>query len=106
MKYPIGIQNFEKIRREGYVYVDKTEMIYRLVNEGSYYFLSRPRRFGKSLLISTLEAYLSGNKELFKDLAIERLEQDWTKYPILHLDLNNQRYNTVESLNEILDLNL
>ena len=58
MKYPIGIQNFEKIRREGYVYVDKTEMIYRLVNEGSYYFLSRPRRFGKSLLISTLEAYL------------------------------------------------
>ena len=76
MKYPIGIQNFEKIRREGYVYVDKTEMIYRLVNEGSYYFLSRPRRFGKSLLISTLEAYLSGNKELFKDLAIERLEQE------------------------------
>ncbi len=77
-----------------------------MVDEGRYYFLSRPRRFGKSLLISTLEAYLSGKKELFKGLAIEQLEQDWTEYPILHLDLNNQRYNTVESLNEILDLNL
>ena len=106
MKYPIGIQNFESIRNDGYVYVDKTALIYRLVDEGRYYFLSRPRRFGKSLLISTLEAYLSGKKELFKGLAIERLEQDWTEYPILHLDLNNQRYNTVESLNEILDLNL
>ena len=106
MKYPIGIQNFEKIRREGFVYVDKTALIYKLVNEGNYYFLSRPRRFGKSLLISTLEAYLSGKKELFDGLTIERLEKDWTEYPILHLDLNNQRYNTVESLNEILDLNL
>ena len=106
MKYPIGIQNFESIRNDGYVYVDKTALIYRLVDEGRYYFLSRPRRFGKSLLISTLEAYLSGKKELFKGLAIEQLEQDWTEYPILHLDLNNQRYNTVESLNEILDLNL
>ena len=106
MKYPIGIQNFESIRNDGYVYVDKTALIYRLVDEGRYYFLSRPRRFGKSLLISTLEAYLSGKKELFKGLAIEQLEKDWTEYPILHLDLNNQRYNTVESLNEILDLNL
>ena len=106
MKYPIGIQNFVSIRNDGYVYVDKTALIYRLVDEGRYYFLSRPRRFGKSLLISTLEAYLSGKKELFKGLAIEQLEQDWTEYPILHLDLNNQRYNTVESLNEILDLNL
>ncbi|HCC87300.1 MAG TPA: AAA family ATPase [Prevotella sp.] len=106
MKYPIGIQNFESLRNDGYVYVDKTALIYRLVDEGRYYFLSRPRRFGKSLLISTLEAYLSGKKELFKGLAIEQLEQDWTEYPILHLDLNNQRYNTVESLNEILDLNL
>lgn len=106
MKYPIGIQNFEKIIREGYVYVDKTALLYQLVREGSYYFLSRPRRFGKSLLISTLEAYLSGKKELFQGLAIEKLEKDWDSYPILHLDLNNQRYDSPESLNEILDLNL
>lgn len=106
MKYPIGIQNFEKIRHEGYVYVDKTSLIYKLVNEGSYYFLSRPRRFGKSLLLSSLAAYLSGKRELFQGLALERLEKDWTQYPILYLDLNNQRYDSVESLNEILDLNL
>ena len=73
MKYPIGIQNFESLRNDGYVYVDKTALIYRLVNEGRYYFLSRPRRFGKSLLISTLDAYLSGKKELFKGLTIEHL---------------------------------
>ncbi len=103
MKYPIGIQNFEKIRREGYVYVDKTEQIYRLVNEGSYYFLSRPRRFGKSLLISTLDAYLSGKKELFKGLAIEQLEKDWTEYLVLHLDLNVGEYKTEESLYDKLD---
>jgi hypothetical protein len=106
MKYPIGIQNFESLRMDGYVYVDKTDLIYKLVNEGRYYFLSRPRRFGKSLLISTLDAYLSGKRELFKGLALEQLEKDWTKYPILHLDLNNQRYDSVESLNQILDLNL
>lgn len=76
MKYPIGIQNFESLRNDGYVYVDKTALIYRLVNEGRYYFLHRPRRFGKSLLISTLDAYLSGKKELFKGLAMEKLEKD------------------------------
>ena len=103
MKYPIGIQNFEKIRREGFVYVDKTALIYKLVDEGSYYFLSRPRRFGKSLLISTLEAYLSGKKELFKGLAIEQLEKDWTEYLIFHLDLNVGEYKTEESLYEKLD---
>ena len=103
MKYPIGIQNFEKIRREGFVYVDKTALIYKLVNEGNYYFLSRPRRFGKSLLISTLEAYLSGKKELFKGLAIEELEKDWTEYLIFHLDLNVGEYKTEESLYEKLD---
>ena len=103
MKYPIGIQNFEKIRREGYVYVDKTALVYKLVNEGCYYFLSRPRRFGKSLLISTLEAYLSGKKELFKGLAIEELEKDWTEYLIFHLDLNVGEYKTEESLYEKLD---
>ena len=74
--YPIGIQNFEKIRREGYLYIDKTELVYRLAKTGSYYFLSRPRRFGKSLLISTLEAYFQGKKELFEGLAMERLEKE------------------------------
>ena len=103
MKYPIGIQNFESLRNDGYVYVDKTALIYRLVDEGRYYFLSRPRRFGKSLLISTLEAYLSGKKELFKGLAIEQLEKDWTEYLIFHLDLNVGEYKTEASLYEKLD---
>ena len=88
--YPIGIQNFEKIRRDGYFYVDKTALVYQLAKSGSYYFLSRPRRFGKSLLLSTLEAYFEGKKELFAGLAIEQLEKDWARYPILHLDLNTQ----------------
>ena len=71
--YPIGIQNFEKLRKDGYVYVDKTAWVHRLVTTGSYYFLSRPRRFGKSLLISTLEAYFLGKRELFKGMAIEQV---------------------------------
>ena len=71
--YPIGIQNFEKLRKDGYVYVDKTAWVHRLVTTGSYYFLSRPRRFGKSLLISTLEAYFLGKRELLKGLAIEQV---------------------------------
>ena len=74
MKYPIGIQNFEKIRREGYVYVDKTALMYKMVSEGSYYFLSRPRRFGKSLLSTTLKSYFEGRKDLFEGLAIAVLE--------------------------------
>ena len=101
--YPIGIQNFEKIRREGYLYIDKTALVCRLVKTGSYYFLSRPRRFGKSLLISTLEAYFQGKKDLFRGLAMEELEKDWIKYPILHLDLNTEKYDTPESLDRILN---
>ena len=101
--YPIGIQNFEKIREDGYFYVDKTAWIYQLVKTGSYYFLSRPRRFGKSLLISTLEAYFQGKKELFEGLAMEKLEKDWIKYPILHIDLNTQKYDTPESLEDKLN---
>lgn len=104
MKYPIGIQNFESLRMDGYVYVDKTDLIYKLVNEGRYYFLSRPRRFGKSLLLSTIEAYLSGKRDLFKGLALEQLEKDWTAYPIMHLDLNTDRYNTVDVLKDRLNL--
>ena len=99
--YPIGIQNFESLRNDGYLYVDKTRLIYQLVKTGRYYFLSRPRRFGKSLLISTLEAYYQGKKELFEGLAIEQLEKDWIKHPILHLDLNIEKYDTPESLDHI-----
>ena len=104
--YPIGIQNFESLRKDGYFYVDKTRLINQLVKTGRYYFLSRPRRFGKSLLISTLEAYYQGKKELFEGLAIEQLEKDWIKHPILHLDLNNEKYDTPESLDGILNDNL
>ena len=98
MLYPIGIQNFEKIRKEGYTYVDKTALIHRLVTTGTYYFLSRPRRFGKSLLISTMEAYFKGKKELFEGLAMEQLEKDWTEYPVLHLDLNGKEYDSPQAL--------
>lgn len=92
MKYPIGIQSFEQIIEDGYVYIDKTSLIYKLTHEGSVYFLSRPRRFGKSLLISTLAAYFGGRKELFKRLAIINLEKDWFQYPIFRIDFNGGDY--------------
>ena len=101
--YPIGVQDFEKIRQGGYFYIDKTALVYQLIKTGSYYFLSRPRRFGKSLLLSTIEAYFQGKKELFAGLAMEKLEQQWTKYPVLHLDLNIGKYDTPESLNVMLN---
>ena len=104
--YPIGIQNFESLRLDGYFYIDKTALIYQLVKSGRYYFLSRPRRFGKSLLISTLEAYFQGKKELFQGLAMEKLEKDWTKYPILHIDLNTQKYDSPQSLESKLNRTL
>ena len=103
---PIGIQSFEDIRRGEYIYVDKTALMYQLVTRGKPYFLSRPRRFGKSLLISTLEAYFLGKKELFKGLAIEQLEQDWIAYPVLHLDLNAEKYDSPEALIAILERHL
>ena len=101
--YPVGIQNFEKLRKEGYYYVDKTAQMHRLVTTGNYYFLSRPRRFGKSLLFSTLEAYFQGKRELFGGLAVYDIEKEWESYPILHLDLNTQKYDTAESLDDILN---
>ena len=104
--YPIGIQNFEKIRVDGYFYVDKTALIYQMVKTGGYYFLSRPRRFGKSLLISTLEAYFSGKKELFEGLAMEKLEKDWIKYPVIHLNLNAKKFDTVDDLIRLVDRQL
>ena len=106
MLYPIGIQNFEKIRKEGYTYVDKTALIHRLATTGTYYFLSRPRRFGKSLLVSTMEAYFKGKKELFNGLAMEGLEKDWVEYPVLHIDLNIGRYIEPKDLDVILHQHL
>ena len=102
-KLPIGIQSFEKIRNGNYLYVDKTELVYRLAVSEIPYFLSRPRRFGKSLLISTLDAYFQGRKELFQGLAIEKLEHDWFTYPVLHLDLNARKYETEADLEAILN---
>ena len=104
--YPIGVQNFESLRKDDYFYIDKTALVYQLARTGRYYFLSRPRRFGKSLLISTLEAYFQGKKELFEGLAIETLEKDWIKHPILHLDLNIEKYDVPESLDNILEKSL
>lgn len=101
--YPIGIQNFEDLRSNKYVYVDKTDLIYRLVSSGKYYFLSRPRRFGKSMLVSTLDAYFKGKRELFEGLAIEQLEKQWAEYPVIHIDFNGVSYNTPDSLEKVLD---
>lgn len=102
MKYPIGIQDFGKIRNDGYVYLDKTDLIYDLVHNGNIYFLSRPRRFGKSLLISTLECYFQGKKELFKGLAIEQLEKEWKQYPVFHLDFNGKDFTQAGELEKTL----
>lgn len=106
MKFPVGIQSFEKIIKGGFVYVDKTNLVYDLVSEGKIYFLSRPRRFGKSLLVSTLENYFLGKKELFKGLAIEHLETEWKTYPIFHLDFNGEDFLNVDALPNRLNLYL
>ena len=103
LKYPIGIQTFEKIRTENYVYVDKTRFVYDLVSRGQYYFLSRPRRFGKSLLLSTLDAFFRGRKDLFEGLYIYDQEVDWAEHPVFHLALNGQDYSSVESIDDTLN---
>ena len=103
MKYPIGIQSFEKIRESGFVYVDKTSLVYDLANSGTIYFLSRPRRFGKSLLVSTLENYFLGRKELFEGLAIDSLEKEWAAYPVFHLDFNGANFTAPQSLTQTLE---
>ncbi len=102
LKYPIGVQSFEKLRTDEYIYVDKTELIHKLVSNGSYYFLGRPRRFGKSLLISTIEAYFRGKRELFRGLAIDSLTDDWEPRPVIHIDLNASKYSDEDDLNEII----
>ena len=102
MKYPIGIQNFSEIIDGGYVYLDKTKLLYDLVHNGKIYFLSRPRRFGKSLLISTLECYFQGKEELFKGLAIEQLEKEWKQYPVFHIDFNGKNFTQAGELEKTL----
>ena len=97
--YPLGIQTFERIRKEDKLYIDKTEYVYRLTHtDGTYYFLSRPRRFGKSLLVTTLQSYFEGKKDLFKGLAIEQLEKEWTEYPVLHFDMSGGKHADKEKL--------
>lgn len=106
IKYPIGIQNFERLRSEDFLYIDKTQLIKKLVEDGCYYFLSRPRRFGKSLFLSTIQAYFEGKRELFKGLAIDSDQMDWEARPVLKLDLNAEKYDSVEALESILRDNL
>ena len=103
MKYPIGIQTFKNIRQEDFAYVDKTAQVYQLASKGTCYFLSRPRRFGKSLLLSTLKAFFQGKKELFEGLAISNMEKEWKRYPVLHIDLNTALYTTPEALTGLLE---
>ena len=101
--YPVGIQTFERIRKENKLYIDKTEYVYRMTHSGGcYFFLSRPRRFGKSLLVSTFESYFSGKKELFEGLAIEKLEQKWMEYPVLHFDMSGGKHMEKEQLEDYL----
>ena len=109
-KLPIGIQSFEDLRANNYLYVDKTEFVYNLVHTGKVYFLSRPRRFGKSLFISTLKAYFEGKKELFSGLKIEELEKDnpdaWKSYPVIYLNFAQNNFSKENFLNECINLQL
>ena len=101
--YPVGIQTFERIRKEDKLYIDKTEYVYRMTHTGGcYFFLSRPRRFGKSLLVSTLHSYFEGKKNLFKGLAIEKLEKEWTEYPVLHFSMASGKHMETEQLQRYL----
>ena len=104
MKYPIGVQDFEGLIKDGYVYVDKTDLVYRLVNDGKIYFLSRPRRFGKSLLVSTLKHYFLGHRELFKGLAIDGLETEWNEYPVFHLSFGGVNFSNSSAIDESLSM--
>ena len=103
MKYPIGIQSFDKIIEDGFLYIDKTDLVYRLTHEGNIYFLSRPRRFGKSLLVSTLKNYYLGRKELFRGLKIDSLEKDWKEYPVFHIDFNGEDFTQQGILQRLID---
>ena len=105
--YPVGLQTFSELRTKNYLYIDKTEYVYRMTNSASkYVFLSRPRRFGKSLLVSTLHAYFEGRKELFEGLAIESLEKEWTAYPVLRFDMSTAKHMDKITLEQELNLKL
>ena len=105
--YPVGIQTFEEIIRRDFLYVDKTEYIYHMTHtSGTYFFLARPRRFGKSLLVSTLQSYFEGKKDLFEGLAIEKFEKEWTEYPVLHFDMSGGKHMDKEQLEEYLGYRL
>lgn len=106
IKYPIGVQSFRKMITNGYLYVDKTELVYQLTRNHNCIFLSRPRRFGKSLLTSTLESYFKGEKELFENLKISMLETEWKKYPVLHFDLSAENYNHPDRLIQLIESHL
>ena len=102
LRYPVGIQSFSSIIEEDYVYVDKTHLIANLITEGKYIFLSRPRRFGKSLLLSTIHAFFDGRRDLFKGLAIDDMNMDWTPTPVLHFDFNSEDYSVEGGLQSLL----
>ena len=104
--YPTGIQTFEEIVRKNMLYVDKTEYVFRMDNAGKYFFLSRPRRFGKSLLTSTFKSYFDGRKDLFKGLAIDKLETEWTEYPVLHFDMSGGKHMEKDQLERYLGFQL
>ena len=106
MKYPIGIQTFSNIIKDGYVYVDKTDLVYSLANSGKIFFLSRPRRFGKSLLLSTLKSYFLGQKELFRGLKIDSLEKGWNVYPVFHLSFGKGIFSMPYELDKNLETKL
>ena len=102
-KYPVGIQTFDRLRRENYLYIDKTDLVWKMTKEAPFVFLSRPRRFGKSLLTTTLDSYFKGQKELFEGLKIMDLETEWESYPVIHIDLSVAKAQTsVESLRDVL----
>lgn len=102
-QYPLGIQTFERIRKEDKLYIDKTEYIYRMTHsDGTYFFVGRPRRFGKSLLVSTMQSYFEGKKDLFKGLAMEQLEKEWIEYPVIHLDMSGGKYMSEDQLQRYL----
>lgn len=102
-RYPIGIQTFEEIRMNDCLYIDKTEYVYHMANtDGKYFFLNRPRRFGKSLLVSTMQSYFEGRKDLFEGLAIECLEKEWNEYPVLYFDMSLGKHMDAEQLKRFL----
>ncbi len=103
MRYPVGIQSFAEIIENGYTYVDKTRLVAKLIDSGKYVFLSRPRRFGKSLLLSTIHAYFGGRRDLFKGLAIDNMDMDWTPRPVLHFDFNSEDYSVETGLASLLN---